>query len=218
MKQQRTNTDNRRSRWFADPPLQCRLLAQTILYWMYSVGAIGAIALVWIVFARHPQTPAEWIDQLWLNCGPLVVGSVLMLPLVLLDCVRFSRRFAGPMVRFRRALRDLAEGDSPAAIELRENDFWAEFARDLNRVSERLAADGLDKDRAETSAAASSTNLEETFPAMDETTDFKPSVPADLAPNQAELDQAARPISPAATGFAPLTGESAAPSVSSIYG
>ncbi len=138
MKRNRNQQENRRHRWFADPRLQCGLLARTILYWLYSVCTIFAVSLVWMVFARRPQTPAEWIGEVGLYGGPVAVGLLLILPLALLDCLRFSRRFAGPMVRFRRALHDLANGDPVDPLELRAGDFWCDLSRDLNRVSQRM--------------------------------------------------------------------------------
>jgi len=138
MKKKPALTDDRRKRWFADPRLQCGMLARVILYWLYSVSAMGAMGLIWIWLARRPQSPAQWWDLISLNFGPLVVGSLVILPLLLLDCLRFSRRFAGPMVRCRRALRDLANGDPVEKVTLRQNDFWYEFARDVNQLEEQL--------------------------------------------------------------------------------
>jgi len=42
------------------------------------------------------------------------------------------------MVRVRRAMSSLAQGDEVAPIQFRNGDFWKEFATDFNRVIERL--------------------------------------------------------------------------------
>lgn len=218
MRQKRTQTDNRRSRWFADPRLQCGLLARTILYWLYSVCTIGAIALAWIVFARHPQTPAEWIDQLALNCGPLAVGSLLILPFVFWDCLRFSQRFAGPMVRFRRALHDLANGDPTNPVELREGDFWCEFARDLNRVSQRLQDLEADTRSKGAVVGASKIAADSTYDAMEETVDFIPPHADAANPQQTEAKSSLAEIAATATSPGLSTADGLPTTAVNIYG
>lgn len=128
----------RRHKMIADRKLQGALLAHTTIYWFYCLFSVTLIAVVWIIFSKQPESSSELFAQLWLNCGPALLGSVLLLPLVLLDCLRLSDRFAGPMVRMQRVMRELAEGRSPDAIKLRPGDYWTEFADDFNVVMERL--------------------------------------------------------------------------------
>ncbi len=128
----------RRHQMIADKKLQGALLAHTTIYWFYCLFSVTLIAVVWIIFSKQPESSSELFTQLWLNCGPALLGSVLLLPLVLLDCLRLSGRFAGPMVRMQRVMRELAAGQSPDAIKLRPGDYWTEFAEDFNVVMERL--------------------------------------------------------------------------------
>lgn len=235
MKQNRIQTHDRRSRWLADPRLQCGLLARVIMYWMYSVCGTGAIALTWIFCTRHPQSRVEWVEPLWLSCGPLVVGAILILPLILLDCWRFSRRFAGPMVRFRRALHDLAKGHPVDPIELREGDFWGELARDLNRVARRLptrqpdvqataAETGMSDvsrtDGARTDGAKvgmSKTAADETFDAMEETVDFVPPAAEDTKPEEPQAPSSLAANSATATSWPPALLDMAPPMTADFY-
>jgi hypothetical protein len=61
-----------------------------------------------------------------------------VLPFLLLDVLRLSHRFAGPMYRLKNALRDVADGKSVPPIQFREGDFWCEMADQFNRVSARV--------------------------------------------------------------------------------
>ena len=128
----------RRHQMIADKKLQGALLAHTTIYWFYCLFSVTLIAVCWIIFSEQPESSAELFTLLWLNCGPALLGSVVLLPLVLLDCLKLSSRFAGPMVRMQRVMRELAAGESPAAITLRPGDYWTEFADDFNLVMERL--------------------------------------------------------------------------------
>jgi len=67
-----------------------------------------------------------------------LVVSLCLLPLVLVDVVRLSNRFAGPAYRLRRAMRQLAHGEKVQPITFRQGDFWKEFADDFNRIAARL--------------------------------------------------------------------------------
>ncbi len=128
----------RRHRMLADRKIQGALLAHTAIYWFYCLFSVTLIAVCWIIFTKQPESSTELFTQLWLNCGPALLGSVLLLPLVMLDCLRLSSRFAGPMVRMQRVMRELAEGETPPAFTLRPGDFWTEFAENMNTVMERL--------------------------------------------------------------------------------
>ena len=127
----------RRRRLIVDAKLQGALLTHVVLYWLYCLITVLLIALVWIVFAKRPSTSADLVEQLWGNFGPVLVGSVLILPLVLLDFLRISNRLAGPMVRLRREMKALANGEVSRSVQLREGDFWLEFAEDWNQALAR---------------------------------------------------------------------------------
>ncbi|HUG68166.1 MAG TPA: hypothetical protein VMM76_10470 [Pirellulaceae bacterium] len=128
----------RRHQIIADRKLQGALLVHTAIYWFYCLFSVVLIAVCWIIFTKQPETTTELFTQLWLNCGPALLGSVLLLPLVLLDCLRLSSRFVGPIVRLQRVMRELAAGESPPEFSLRQGDYWAEFAENMNIVMQRL--------------------------------------------------------------------------------
>lgn len=123
-----------RRKLFVDAKLQGALLAHTILYWFYCLLSVSVIAVAWIVLVKRPPTSADLSQQLWQNFGPALLGAVVLLPLVLLDCLRLSNRFAGPMVRIQRAMKQLATGERPEKLKVRKSDFWSEFIDDFNLV------------------------------------------------------------------------------------
>ena len=55
----------------------------------------------------------------------------------MLDTIRFSNRFVGPVTRLRRAMRSLGTTDDVAPLQFRDNDFWAEAADEFNNVLEK---------------------------------------------------------------------------------
>jgi hypothetical protein len=131
-------TKGRRHQRFADRKIQGALLAHTAIYWFYCLFSVTLVSVCWIIFTKPPESSAELFTQLWLNCGPALLGSALLLPLVLFDCLRLSSRFAGPMVRMQRVMRELAAGETPPEFSLRPGDYWTEFAENMNIVMKRL--------------------------------------------------------------------------------
>ena len=81
------------------------------------------------------------VRQMWFLYGPAAVSSLVILPLVVVDVLRLSHRFAGPMLRLRRAMRNLSEGKEVKLIQLRDDDFWQDFADDFNSVAAKLRAE-----------------------------------------------------------------------------
>jgi hypothetical protein len=70
--------------------------------------------------------------------------AAMCLVIVVLGAVRFSHRVAGPMVRYKRNLRLLAEGQLPPPLRTRRADFLKEEVGCLNQavagVAERVDA------------------------------------------------------------------------------
>ena len=128
----------RRRRLFVDWKLQGWLLINTAIYWLYCLLSVTLIAFCWIILVQRPSTSGELLRLLGTNFGPALIGSVLLLPLVLLDSLRFSNRFAGSMVRIQREMKKMANGEPAIPVHVRTGDFWSDFAEDFNRVMAQL--------------------------------------------------------------------------------
>ena len=70
----------------------------------------------------------------WPRLVPFVLVSLALVPVFIWDSFKLSNRFAGPIVQVRRALAQIADGQTPKAIEFRQGDFWKSLANDLNRA------------------------------------------------------------------------------------
>lgn len=131
----------RRRRLFVDFKLQGVLLVHTAIYWFHCLLSVMLIAFCWIILVERPGTSGELLGVIGSNYVPVLLGSVLLLPLVLMDCLRVSNRLAGPMLRIHRSVKQLADGVPADPVHLREKDFWKEFSDDLNRLIARNDAD-----------------------------------------------------------------------------
>jgi hypothetical protein len=122
-----------RKRFFVDPKVQGGLALRIALYWLVCLLTITLMLLCWRIITGPVRPFYTHLDDLWFFNGPAIVASLLLLPLVVVDIVRWSNRFAGPMLRLRRSMRALARGESVKPIEFRGNDFWCRKATPLRR-------------------------------------------------------------------------------------
>ena len=98
---------------------------------------------LWTKLMDTPTEPwTETFALIWQRVVPFLLVSFALAPVFILDAVKLSNRFAGPIVRVRRALTQIADGQTPKTIEFRQGDFWKSLAIDLNRAfAKKFAAD-----------------------------------------------------------------------------
>ena len=127
----------KRRQYFVDPKVQGALVLRLIGYWAVIMVTTTAMILCWR-FITGPASLVTDMDGMWFYYGPAIVSSFLLLPLLVIDCVRMSNRFAGPLYRLRRCMRELSAGMPVPPIHFREGDFWLEVADEFNAVSAKL--------------------------------------------------------------------------------
>jgi hypothetical protein len=135
-------TDQKRLRkhLFVDPNVQGALIARIATYWIMCLISVTLTVLCWQIITGPTQPFYVHVSEMWSCCGSALVASLLVLPLVIIDVIRFSNRFVGPLVRLRRSMRELARGKQVEPLEFRGADFWQDFANEFNAVRDRVQA------------------------------------------------------------------------------
>ena len=145
---------HKRSQYYVDRSVQSVLLARAVLYWAFCIIMLTLIMVCWRILAGPARPLHVHLDYLWFHYKPAMIASALLLPLIILDVLRVSNRFAGPMLRIRSAMKRLADGESNVApLHFREKDFWKDLADSFNVVLARLNA-STDADPSEPESAA----------------------------------------------------------------
>ncbi len=156
----------KRKQLFIDPRVQSALIRRILVYWFVCLVAVGIFGTVIDLLAlNHPI----WSQQPWNVVMPIALASCLMLPLIVLDMLRLSNRFAGPMYRFRKSLRALAKGERVEKIYFREGDLWQGLSVEFNALVERLEQEQRDTSghvRANASVASTSSSSCSDWPRM----------------------------------------------------
>jgi hypothetical protein len=127
-----------RKRLFVDPKVQGALIIRAVGYWFFCLLTMSLALLLWRLWTGPARLFYLQFDEMWQWYGPAAIASLAVLPLVIIDVVRLSNRFAGPLYRLRREMRKLASGEPVRALKFRDGDFWMEFADEFNSVAQRL--------------------------------------------------------------------------------
>lgn len=123
-----------RRQLFVDPEVQGALVARAIIYWIVCTLSIALLLLCWRVLTGPVRPIWFHLENMWFFHGPALIASLLVLPVAIMDMIRVSNRFAGPMTRLRHGMRALAKGRKVSPMEFRKDDFWYEFAEEFNAV------------------------------------------------------------------------------------
>ena len=130
-----------RKQLFVDPKVQGALVYRVILYWVFCLIAMSLMLLCWRILTGPARLFYTHFDDMWFFHGPALVASLLLLPLVVIDIIRLSNRFTGPLLRLRRSMRALASGEHVEPLHFREGDFWKDFADEFNQVVARVQSE-----------------------------------------------------------------------------
>lgn len=130
----------KRRKNYTDTHVQGSLIRRVLFHWCIFF-AVTAIALTTLpALTGDPALPfSERLQAELGKSGILFVVMLGLLPAFMLDTVRFSNRFVGPIARLRGAMRKLSREQQADPIQFRDNDFWTEIANEFNAVSELVA-------------------------------------------------------------------------------
>jgi hypothetical protein len=129
---------SQRKQNFVDSHVQGALLRRILFHWVifFLVNAMAIIMLQTLL-----GDPAKTIgDRIRLEIGEFTLMAIVMFslfPAFMLDTIRFSNRFVGPIGRLRRSLRELAQG-SAEHCTFRNSDFWSGMANEFNTVADMV--------------------------------------------------------------------------------
>ena len=128
----------RRTIFYIDRKVQGSLLARTAIYWMFTLFSMSLMLICWNAFTGPKVRFIDLVADLFDRYGPALLASLVLLPIVLMDVLRLSNRFVGPVSRLRAGLKDLAQGKLVKPLNFRDDDYWRDLAVDFNEVAARV--------------------------------------------------------------------------------
>ena len=127
--------NRKRKQKYVDTNVQGALLRRILFHWVafFFVTALTVILMKSLIGDMN----LTFMENVKNSIGEFSLIGVILLclfPVFMLDTVRFSNRFVGPIGRLRRHLQELGTEKSTQKCAFRDNDFWSEMAGEFNRV------------------------------------------------------------------------------------
>lgn len=128
----------RRKKKFIDADVQGALARRLIFHWL-AFTLVAALVAFFLQVLSNPFRPLSvHVQEAWWTHGPFLLVLVFLLPVFVVDTIKISHRFAGPIFALRRAICEVADGKQARKIHFRRHDFWHDLARDYNAMLEKL--------------------------------------------------------------------------------
>jgi hypothetical protein len=108
------------------------------MYWFYCLLSVSMMVFCWTVYQGPPRPLAEVVTELLTKYAPGLAASLILLPIVMVDVVRFSNSFVGPVHRLKGHMHRLAQGEQVSALNFRTGDYWVELAASFNVLASKV--------------------------------------------------------------------------------
>ena len=132
------SSPSRRTQIINDQIVQGELMFRAIVYWFFCLLIIELLVLAWAMLTGPPQTLAALVRESLGVSAPAAFGMILLLPFILVDVLKVSNRFVGPIQSVRATMRQLSDGVPARRVYLRRDDFWHELAHYTNLVADKI--------------------------------------------------------------------------------
>jgi hypothetical protein len=135
-----SKSNAQRKQNYVDAHVQGALLRRICIHWVvFFVVTALAIIGIQVLMGDPAMTITERIQVEFKEFVFMGIVMLSLFPAFMLDTIRFSNRFVGPIARLRRCLRDLSNGKTQKCA-FRDNDFWSGMAGEFNDVADLVAA------------------------------------------------------------------------------
>jgi len=131
-----------RKKTFVDPKVQGSLVRRLVMHWLSFLLVAALVSFCLQVLSNPFRSLNEHVQQVWWTHGPFLLVMVFLLPVFVLDTIKLSHRFVGPIYRLRQTILEIAQGDPPPRLKFRDFDFWQGLAEDFNRMVDQLTTRG----------------------------------------------------------------------------
>jgi hypothetical protein len=127
-------TQPRRTKHFIDTCVQGALARRIIVHWLVFLAVGSLVAFILQVLSDPFRPLSSHLRDVWWTHGPFLLVLAFLLPVFVVDTIKLSHRFAGPVYALRRAMREIAQGGKPRRLKFRKRDFWHGLADEYNAV------------------------------------------------------------------------------------
>lgn len=121
---------------------QRKLLLRMLIYWFVYQFSLWNFVVCWRLLQEGQGSFIQEYGSFVREFYPMLICFLILVPFFAWDAVKFYHRVAGPILRFRKICRDIADDGPVRLVTLRTNDELADFRDEFNAMLEALAARG----------------------------------------------------------------------------
>lgn len=131
----------KRSRILVDPKVQWAIGRRVMLHWfLFAICLVSVNMMMETISMLSEESFSAAVWSAASGQSSIIVVMAVMLPMFVLDTMKLTNRFAGPMHRLRQAILKLPSGDPIKPLSFRSGDFWSDVANDFNRLTRQHEA------------------------------------------------------------------------------
>lgn len=134
----------RRTQTVIDKEVQYGVVRKVAIHWVAFMICNSVALIMWVILFEQPD--AKWSETLR-TCVqrflPFFVISAALIPAFVLDTLKMTNRFAGPISRLRTEIANVTAGRPVTKLSFRSNDYWREIADGFNAMVDKV--DGATK-------------------------------------------------------------------------
>ncbi|MCA9262403.1 MAG: hypothetical protein KDA60_01085 [Planctomycetales bacterium] len=120
------------------PVFQKAILKRVFVYWLFCMLYITIPITIINSMSMWDLSFPEQLRALWSKYWLVFTLASLLLPLALLDALRLSHSFVGPIYRLRLELERYAKHPEVSFSKYRETDFWDGLAADVKNIEKEF--------------------------------------------------------------------------------
>ncbi|MHB8974155.1 MAG: HAMP domain-containing protein [Pirellulaceae bacterium] len=121
---------------------QHKLIVRMVFYGAVYQFTLWNFLFFWRLLQTGGGNLFQQYGQFSKEFAPMLLCMLILIPPIVWDAVKFYHRIAGPIVRIKKALRDIAEGRSVGYVQLRDNDELMELQDEFNEMLDSLSRSG----------------------------------------------------------------------------
>ena len=130
----------RRTKHFIDANVQGVLARRIVVHWLAFLSVAFLVSFILQVLSNPFRPISAHLQDVWFTHGPFLLVMFFLLPVFVVDSIKLSHRFAGPIFSLRRAIREIAAGHAPRKLKVPPPRLLARFGDRLQRHARASSA------------------------------------------------------------------------------
>ncbi|MFO0915451.1 MAG: hypothetical protein U0795_20985 [Pirellulales bacterium] len=131
-------SNDKRRRLLIDHKIQGSLAVRILVHWIAFLTVSLSLTMLFHFLAEPLKPISQHVSEVLSTHRHFLLVSLVMIPAFVYDSIQMSNRFAGPILRFRRLVKEVGHNRPVERLQFRDGDFWQELSLDINGMLDRL--------------------------------------------------------------------------------